>query len=119
MTIENTWTVSGTIKGFTEKSMTEYKGQPQLNGWLQQKDTPRMSNGDSAGYEKYIVGMKFTAKDPKIIKTLVALDNARQGQTHTIPVTVTGRISQWVSKSKTGGTDTFVYDLEIYEIVTA
>ena len=116
MIIENTWTVSGTIKGFTDKSMREYNGKTQLNGWLSQRDTARLSNGDEAGFERYIVGMKITAKDPAIIKQLIELDNARQGQATTVPVTVTGRISQWVAKSKTGGADQFVYDLEVYNI---
>jgi len=118
MTIENTWTVSGTLKPLKENSVREYKGNYQLSGWISQRDTARLSNGDAVA-EKYIVGMKITAKDPKIIKAILELDQARQASNTTIPVTLTGRISQWVSKSKTGGADQFVYDLEVFDIATA
>lgn len=118
MSIENTWTVSGTLKPLKEGCVREYKGTYQLSGWISQRDTARLSNGDSVG-ERYIVGMKISAKDPAIIKTIIELDKARQASNSTIPVTLTGRIIQWVSKSKTGGEDQFVYDLEVFDIVTA
>jgi hypothetical protein len=63
--------------------------------------------------------MKFTAIDPEIIAKIESMDNARQGAPASIPATFKGRVTQWVAKSKTpGGVDTFVYDLEVYDIQT-
>lgn len=115
--LENTFKVSGTIKAFTDKSIkTSEYGTTQIIGWLSQRDVPRMSNGDAVGNPKYIVGMGFKATDPKVIKELVELDQARQGQPETVPVTITGRVTQWVAKSKTGGADEFRYQLEVHNV---
>ena len=117
--IQNEWKISGTINPLKETSKTVYKGTTQLKGWISQRDIARLSNGDAVGGPKYIVGMKFTAIDPEIIAKIESMDNARQGAPTSIPATFTGRITQWVSKSKTpGGADTFVYDLEVYDIQT-
>lgn len=118
MNIENTWTVSGTLKPLKEGCVKEYKGNYQLSGWITQRDTARLSNGDAIG-ERYIVGMKINAKDPRVIKQILEIDQARQGSQSSQPVTLTGRITQWVSKSKVQGQpDQFVYDLEVFDVVT-
>lgn len=117
--LENTFKVSGTIKAFTDKSIKTNEYGTQILGWLSQRDVPRMSNGDAVGNPKYIVGMGFKATDPKVIQALVELDAARQGKPETIPVTVTGRVTQWVAKSKTGGADEFRYQLEVHAVEVA
>jgi len=114
--LENTLTVSGTIKAFTDKSIKTNDYGTQIIGWISQRDVPRMSNGDAVGNPKYIVGVGFKATDPEVIKTLAELDNARQGKPETTPVTLTGRLTQWVAKSKTGGQDEFRYQLEVHAI---
>jgi hypothetical protein len=114
--LQNTYTVSGNIKAFTDKSIKTNEYGTQVLGWISQRDVPRMSNGDAAGNPKYIVGIGIKATDPEVIKTLVQLDAARQGQPETIPVTLTGRITQWVAKSKTGGADEFRYQLEVHAV---
>ena len=115
--IQNTLTVSGTIKAFTDKSIkTSENYGPQLIGWISQRDVPRMSNGDAAGAPRYVVGVGFKATDPEVIKQLAELDAARQGKPETTPVTLTGRLTQWVAKSKTGGQDEFRYQLEVYSV---
>lgn len=114
--LENTFKVSGTIKAFTDKSIKTNDYGTQIIGWLSQRDVPRMSNGDAVGSPKYVVGMGIKAVDPKVIETLVALDKARQGQPETQTVTLTGRVTQWVAKSKTGGADEFRYQLEVHEV---
>jgi hypothetical protein len=114
--LENTFKVSGTIKAFTDKSIKTNDYGTQIIGWLSQRDVPRLSNGDAVGNVKYIVGMGFKATDPKIIKELVELDQARQGKPESVPVTITGRVTQWVAKSKTGGADEFRYQLEVHHI---
>jgi hypothetical protein len=119
MTIENKWVFTGTVNPLKDTSKSVYKGTPQLKGWITQRDIPRLSNGDAVGGPKYIAGMNFTAVDPEIIKKIESMDNARQGAPASIPATFTGRITQWISKSKTpGGQDSFVYDLEVYDIQT-
>jgi hypothetical protein len=117
--LENQFKVSGTIKAFTEKNIKTNEYGTQIIGWLSQRDLPRMSNGDAVGNPKYIVGMGIKAVDPKVIKTLIELDQARQGKPETTPVTITGRVTQWVAKSKTGGADEFRYQLEVHAIETA
>ena len=114
--MQNEWTVSGTINPLKETSKTVYKGTTQLKGWISQRDVARMSNGDASGNPRYIVGVGFKATDPAIIAELVALDNARQGTAESIPVTLTGRLTQWVAKSKTGGADEFRYQLEVLDV---
>lgn len=114
--LQNTLTVSGTIKAFTDKSIKTNDYGPQVIGWISQRDVPRMSNGDAAGNPRYVVGVGFKATDPKVIKTLAELDAARQGRPETTPVTLTGRLTQWVAKSKTGGQDEFRYQLEVYSV---
>jgi len=117
--LENQFKVSGTIKAFTDKSIKTNEYGTQIIGWLSQRDLPRMSNGDAVGNLKYIVGMGFKATDPYVIKDLVELDAARQGRPESTPVTLTGRVTQWVAKSKTGGADEFRYQLEVHSVETA
>jgi hypothetical protein len=114
--LQNTLTVSGTIKAFTDKSIKTNDYGTQLIGWISQRDVPRMSNGDAIGSPKYVVGVGIKATDPNVIKTLVELDQARQGAQESSPVTLTGRLTQWVAKSKTGGQDEFRYQLEVYAV---
>jgi hypothetical protein len=114
--IQNTLTVSGSIKAFTDKSLKSNTYGTQLLGWISQRDVARMSNGDAFGKTMYIVGVGFKATDPEVIKQLVALDEARQGKPESAPVTLTGRLTQWVSKSKTGGDDEFRYQLEVHAV---
>lgn len=114
--LQNTLTVSGTIKAFTDKSIKTNDYGTQIIGWISQRDVPRMSNGDAVGNTKYIVGVGIKATDPEVINTLVALDAARQGKPETMPVTLTGRLTQWVAKSKTGGQDEFRYQLEVHAV---
>jgi len=114
--IQNTFTVSGTIKAFTEKSVKTNDYGTQVLGWISQRDVPRMSNGDAVGSPKYIVGVGIKATDPIVIAELVALDKARQGKPESTPVTLTGRLTQWVAKSKTGGADEFRYQLEVHSV---
>ena len=114
--LQNTLTVSGSIKAFTDKSLKTNEYGTQLLGWISQRDVARMSNGDASGNPRYIVGVGFKATDPAVIAELVALDNARQGTPETTPVTLTGRLTQWVAKSKTGGADEFRYQLEVLAV---
>lgn len=114
--LENTFTVSGTIKAFTDKSIKTNDYGTQLIGWISQRDVPRMSNGDAVGSPKYVVGVGIKATDPDVVHTLIALDKARQGKPETTPVTLTGRLTQWVAKSKTGGADEFRYQLEVHAV---
>jgi hypothetical protein len=114
--LQNTLTVSGSIKAFTEKSIKTNDYGTQIIGWLSQRDVPRMSNGDAVGAPKYVVGVGFKATDPAIVQKLVELDRERQGQAETRTVTLTGRLTQWVAKSKTGGADEFRYQLEVHDI---
>jgi len=114
--LQNTLTVSGSIKAFTEKSVKTNEYGTQIIGWLSQRDVPRMSNGDAVGSPKYVVGVGFKATDPAIVQKLVELDRERQGQAETRTVTLTGRLTQWVAKSKTGGADEFRYQLEVHDI---
>jgi alpha-D-ribose 1-methylphosphonate 5-triphosphate synthase subunit PhnL len=114
--LQNTFTVSGTIKAFTDKSIKTNDYGTQIIGWVSQRDVPRMSNGDAVGSPKYVVGVGIKATDPEVIETLVALDKARQGKPETTPVTLTGRLTQWVAKSKTGGADEFRYQLEVHAV---
>jgi hypothetical protein len=86
--MQNEWKVSGTINPLKETSKTVYKGTTQLKGWISQRDIARLSNGDAVGGPKYIVGMKFTAIDPEIIKKIESMDNARQGAPSSIPATL-------------------------------
>jgi hypothetical protein len=116
--LQNTLTVSGTIKAFTDKSIKTNDYGTSLLGWISQRDVARLSNGDAVGNAKYIVGVGFKATDPEIIKQLQELDQARQGAQESIPVTLTGRLTQWVAKSKTGGQDEFRYQLEVYAVET-
>ncbi len=105
----NILTVSGSIKAFSEKSLSTNDYGTQLTGWINQRE-------ESNGKSRYIVGVGFKATNPKVIAELVALDKARQGQAGTSDVTLTGRLTQWVAKSKTGGADEFRYQLEVTEI---
>jgi hypothetical protein len=114
--LQNTLTVSGTIKAFTDKSIKTNEYGTQLIGWISQRDVPRMSNGDAVGSPKYVVGVGIKATDPEVVKTLVELDQARQGAQESRPVTLTGRLTQWVAKSKTGGNDEFRYQLEVHAV---
>jgi hypothetical protein len=114
--IQNTFTVSGNIKAFTDKSIKTNDYGTQLIGWLSQRDVPRMSNGDAVGSPKYVVGVGFKATDPKVVKTLIELDQQRQGQPESRTVTLTGRLTQWISKSKTTGADEFRYQLEVHNV---
>lgn len=115
--LQNTLTVSGTIKAFTDKSIKTNEYGTQVIGWISQRDVARMSNGDATGPVKYIVGVGIKATDPEVINTLVGLDAARQGKPETVPVTLTGRLTQWVAKAKTdGGKDEFRYQLEVYTV---
>jgi hypothetical protein len=115
--IENTFKVSGTIKALTERSIKTNEYGTQLRVWLSQRDVARMSNGDAIGNPRYIVGVEIVAKDPKIVQQLIELDKARQGAPESTTITVTGRLTQWVAKSKTGGEDQFRYQLEPHDIV--
>lgn len=114
--LQNTLMVSGSIKAFTDKSLKTNEYGTQLLGWISQRDVARMSNGDASGNPRYIVGVGFKATDPTIIAELVALDKARQGTAESLPVTLIGRLTQWVAKSKTGGADEFRYQLEVLDI---
>ena len=114
--LQNTLTVSGSIKAFTDKSLKTNDYGTQLLGWISQRDVARMSNGDASGNPRYIVGVGIKATDPEVIETLVALDKARQGKPESTPVTLTGRLTQWVAKSKTGGNDEFRYQLEVHAV---
>jgi hypothetical protein len=116
--LQNTLTVSGTIKAFTDKSIKTNDYGTSLLGWISQRDVARLSNGDAVGNPKYIVGVGFKATDPEIIKQLQEIDSARQGAQESLPVTLTGRLTQWVAKSKTGGADEFRYQLEVYSVET-
>lgn len=114
--LQNTFTVSGTIKALTEKSVKTNDYGTQLIGWISQRDVPRMSNGDAVGSPKYVVGVGIKATDPAVVMTLIELDQARQGSMESQPVTLTGRLTQWVAKSKTGGQDEFRYQLEVHAV---
>jgi hypothetical protein len=114
--LENTFVVSGSIKAFGEKSIQTNDYGTSIIGWLSQRDVPRMSNGDAVGSPKYVVGVGFKAVDPKVVEKLIELDKARQGQAESKVVTLTGRLTQWVAKSKTGGADEFRYQLEVHDI---
>ena len=115
--IENTFKVSGTLKAFTDKSIkTNEYGTTSVRTWLSQRDVPRMSNGDAVGNPKYVVGVEIKAVDPEVVQTLIELDKARQGKPESNQVTVTGRLIQWVAKSRTGGEDQFRYQLEVHEV---
>jgi hypothetical protein len=114
--LQNTLTVSGTIKAFNEKSLRTNEYGTQVIGWISQRDVPRMSNGDAVGSPKYIVGVGIKATDPEVVAQLIGLDQARQGAQETRPVTLTGRLTQWVAKSKTGGQDEFRYQLEVHAV---
>jgi hypothetical protein len=114
--LENTLIVSGSIKAFNDKSVKTNEYGTQLIGWISQRDVPRMSNGDAVGSPKYVVGVGIKATDPDVVATLIALDNERQGKPETRPVTLTGRLTQWVAKSKTGGADEFRYQLEVHAV---
>lgn len=114
--LQNTLTVSGTMKAFTNKSIKTNDYGTQIIGWLNQRDMPRMSNGDAVGNPRYVVGVGFKATDPAIIKELIELDKDRQGNAESSTVTLTGRLTQWVKKSKSGGDDEFRYQLEVHAI---
>jgi hypothetical protein len=114
--LENTFTVSGTIKAFTDKSIKTNEYGTQVIGWISQRDVPRMSNGDAVGSPKYVVGVGIKAVDPEVVQTLIMIDQARQGKAESTPVTLTGRLTQWVAKSKTGGADEFRYQLEVHGV---
>jgi hypothetical protein len=114
--LQNTLTVSGSIKAFTDKSIKTNEYGTSVIGWISQRDVARMSNGDASGNPRYIVGVGFKATDPAIVAELVSLDKSRQGQAESPTVTLTGRLTQWVAKSKTGGADEFRYQLEVHAI---
>lgn len=98
--------VSGTLKAFTDKTVKTNEYGTSITGWINQRVM-------IDGKPRYVVGVGFQAKDPEIIKTLVALDSARQGAPASAPVVLTGKLTQWVAKSKTGGADDFRYQLEV------
>ena len=108
----NNLTVSGTIKAFTDKTIKTTEYGTQLTGWINQREMVE-------GKPRYVVGVGFQARDPKIINTLIALDAARQGASASAPVVLSGRLTQWVAKSKTGGADEFRYQLEVESIKSA
>lgn len=115
--IENTFKVSGTLKAFTDRNVkTNEFGTSTVKVWLTQRDVPRMSNGDAVGNPRYIVGVEIKAVEPKIVQQLIELDAARQGAKESKPVTVTGRLIQWVAKSQNGGEDQFRYQLEVHDV---
>jgi hypothetical protein len=114
--LQNTLTVSGSIKAFTDKSIKTNEYGTSVIGWINQRDVARMSNGDAIGNPKYVVGVGFKATDPAVVAELVALDQARQGQAESSTVTLQGRLTQWVAKSKTGGADEFRYQLEVHSV---
>ena len=116
MNIENTVTLTGTLKNLRHPKRGNDVIPNRLNGWLTQRDVSRMSNGD-ADRVKFVVGLNITANNESVIKDLEALDKARQGADETIPVTVTGRLTSYVRKAQTvGGKDEFVNQVEVYSV---
>ena len=96
--------VSGTLKAFTDKTVKTNEYGTSITGWLNQREMVD-------GTPRYVVGVGFQAKDPKIIKQLIALDAARQGASASAPVVLTGKLTQWVAKSE--NKDEFRYQLQV------
>ena len=96
--------VSGTLKAFTDKTIKTNEYGTSITGWLNQREMVD-------GTPRYVVGVGFQAKDPEIIKQLIALDGARQGASASTPVILSGKLTQWVAKSD--GKDEFRYQLQV------
>ena len=103
----NKFKVSGTLKPFTDKTIKTNEYGTSITGWLNQR---KMIDG----VPRYVVGVGFQAKDPKIIQQLIELDKARQGTAASVPVVLSGELTQWVAKSD--GKDEFRYQLQVEEI---
>lgn len=101
--------VSGTLKAFTDTAVKTTEYGTTVTGWINQREMVD-------GKPRYVVGVGFQARDPEIIAQLVALDKARQGASASTPVILSGKLTQWVSKSKTGGADEFRYQLQVDEV---
>jgi len=82
----NEVTITGTIKNI--KTYQNERGT-LLTGWLDQRDTSRMSDG-TADRPVYVVGMNIIALDDSVIGEI--LGEAKAGTESTKPITVTGRL---------------------------
>ena len=103
----NNLTVSGTLKAFTDKTIKTTEYGTTATGWLNQREMVE-------GKERYVVGIAFKSKDPKIIEQLIEIDKARAGMAASAPVVLSGKLTQWVAKSN--GQDEFRYQLEVEAI---
>lgn len=113
--MENSVTIQGTLKNIRAFSGTR---GTLMTGWLNQRDISRVSNGD-ADRVVYVAGINIVGRDANVIKTLAALDLARQGQEETTLVTLIGRLvtnfdrRQNVSESARRAPQ---LQLEVYEV---
>jgi hypothetical protein len=112
--MQNEVIISGTLKNIKFAKNRDNR----VNGWLNQRAISALPNGEHDRMV-YVCGINITARDADVIKDLVALDNARQGQPETMPVTIKGRLTTWIRKSQTDtGKDEFVQQVEVFEVIT-
>ena len=116
MTMHNEVTLTGTLKAFGEKSIKKNDYGTMVVGWMNVRETSRMSNGD-AERTKYVVGMNIKATDPAVVQELIALDQARQGNAESQTITVQGRLTSYIINSKDKSQkDTFITQIEVYNV---
>ena len=84
--MHNQVTITGTIKNI--KTYQNERGT-LLTGWLDQRDTSRMSDG-TADRPVYVVGMNIIALDNSTISEILGASKA--GTESTPPVTIAGRL---------------------------
>lgn len=114
MQLENTIVITGTLKNVKFPKSNDSR----VNGWLYQRAISSFNNGEH-DRQTFITGMNVTTREPEVMKDLLALDAARQGQPETVQVKITGRLTTWIRKSQTeGGKDEFVPQIEIFSVET-
>lgn len=114
MQLENTIVITGTLKNIKFPKTNDSR----VNGWLNQRAISSFNNGEH-DRQTFITGMNVTTRDPEVMKTLLALDSARQGQPETQQVKITGRLTTWIRKSQAdGGKDEFVPQIEVFAVDT-